>query len=177
MSPFFYDDNASETSYQLPSCELVKLQSTPNEENVSAMISDAIRQSAKTEISASVSGDEVETATSSDIEIISSPQSGMKKIPRNTRDGTTMTHHREPSEASSAASDESLNYGMETDKMGRRVAELVQLLEVYNNPFNLQSQETLLCRFSVFKSDFPIPLPLGKRSSSDGNPKKKRSIS
>ena len=75
-----------------------------------------------TENSASISGDEIETATSSDIEIIASPQAGFLDSTANRK-----IHCREPSEASS---DDSITSALDIDKMARKISELNQLLEV-----------------------------------------------
>jgi len=78
-----------------------------------------------TENSASISGDEIETATSSDIEIIASPQAGFLDSTANRK-----THCREPSEASS---DDSITSALDIDKMARKISELNQLLEAREN--------------------------------------------
>lgn len=81
-----------------------------------------------TENSASVSGDELETATSSDIEIIASPQSGLRKnLDLVDSTANCKTHCRELSEASS---DDSTSSSLDTEKMARKISELNQLLEV-----------------------------------------------
>lgn len=86
------------------------------------------------------SGDELETATSSDIEIISSPtpngsstasrQSPSKSAYKSVNLGKIITskvkgHHREPSETSSGGSDEC----SEVDKLLKRIGEMSELLE------------------------------------------------
>jgi len=78
-----------------------------------------------TENSASISGDEIETATSSDIEIIASPQAGFLDSTANRK-----IHCREPSEASS---DDSITSALDIDKMARKISELNQLLEAREN--------------------------------------------
>ena len=101
---------------------------------VSNLLADAIGLSLKGESdhrSASVSGDEIETTTSSDIEIIASPQAGIRKILPMTLERINQgskTHHREPSEASS---EDSITSAMELEKMTRKIYELSQLLEVW----------------------------------------------
>ncbi|KAK9502836.1 hypothetical protein O3M35_011532 [Rhynocoris fuscipes] len=86
------------------------------------------------------SGDELETTTSSDIEIISSPtpngsstasrQSPSKSAYKSVNLGKIITskvkgHHREPSETSSGGSDEC----SEVDKLLKKIGELTELLE------------------------------------------------
>uniref|UniRef100_T1IEE1 TMF_TATA_bd domain-containing protein n=1 Tax=Rhodnius prolixus TaxID=13249 RepID=T1IEE1_RHOPR len=86
------------------------------------------------------SGDELETATSSDIEIISSPtpngsstasrQSPSKSAYKSVNLGKIITskvkgHHREPSETSSGGSDEC----SEVDKLLKKIGEMTELLE------------------------------------------------
>jgi len=81
-----------------------------------------------TEKSASVSGDEIETATSSDIEIISSPQAGFRKnLDQDVSTINHKTHCRKPSEASS---DDSTASALDIDKISNKISELNQLLEV-----------------------------------------------
>ena len=81
-----------------------------------------------TEKSASVSGDEIETATSSDIEIISSPQAGFRKnLDQDVSTINHKTHCRKPPEASS---DDSTASALDIDKISNKISELNQLLEV-----------------------------------------------
>lgn len=106
-----------------------------NEEVVSTMLSEAMKDSSKTETSASVgdqSGDEIETTTSSDIEIIASPQAGIRKlIPIvHLRSSEAKTHSREPSEASSDGSVTSAGQDVEPHGMKCKIIQLNQLLEV-----------------------------------------------
>lgn len=106
-----------------------------SEEVVSTMLSEAMKDSAKTETSASAgdqSGDEIETTTSSDIEIIASPQAGIRKlIPAvHLRSNDAKTHSREPSEASSDGSVTSAGQDLEPHGMNCKIIQLNQLLEV-----------------------------------------------
>ena len=104
-------------------------------DQVSTLLVDAVCLSFKSELenrSASMSGDEIETTTSSDIEIIASPQAGFRnKMAQhhktNDQDRLTKTHYREPSEASS---EDSTKDAMEIEKMARKISELQQILEV-----------------------------------------------
>lgn len=112
-------------------CPLVK----NNEEVVSTMLSEAMKDSVKTETSASAgdqSGDEIETTTSSDIEIIASPQAGIRKLipTAHLRSNEAKTHSREPSEASSDGSLTSAGQDLEPHGMKCKIIQLNQLLEV-----------------------------------------------
>lgn len=89
--------------------------------------------SLKTE-TASVSGDELETATSSDIEVIASPQAGIRHqqilkqadCRSSGSSSATKSHQRQPSEASS---DESLMSIVEMERMARKICELGEILQ------------------------------------------------
>ncbi|KAJ1529876.1 hypothetical protein ONE63_006608 [Megalurothrips usitatus] len=106
--------------------------------------SDGFRPSSE-QTSGHTSGDELETTTSSDIEIISSPngdgsstasrQSPAKHLQRTPHgpvdllkfSGKIKGHQREPSEASSGGSDDS--HGSEMDRLLKRLSETTELLE------------------------------------------------
>ena len=106
--------------------------SIAQKEQVSSMLSEAMKDSAKTETSASASGDEIETTASSDIEIIASPQAGIRKMlpPAHSRSNETKIHSREPSEASSDDSTTSTGQDLEPHTMEFKIIQLNQLLEV-----------------------------------------------
>ncbi|XP_026278370.1 TATA element modulatory factor isoform X2 [Frankliniella occidentalis] len=106
--------------------------------------SDGLRLGSE-QTSGHTSGDELETTTSSDIEIISSPngdgssttsrQSPAKHLHRAPHgpvdilkfSGKIKGHQREPSEASSGGSDDS--HGSETDRLLKKLSEMSELLE------------------------------------------------
>lgn len=107
------------------------------QKEVSTMLSEAMKDSTKTETSASASGDEIETTTSSDIEIIASPQAGIRKIlpPAHSRSNEPKIHSREPSEASSDDSATSAGQDLEPNTMEYKVIQLKQLVEVSGSVF------------------------------------------
>ena len=91
-----------------------------------------MKDSFKTENSASASGDEIETTTSSDIEIIASPQAGIRQIlpPIHSRSNESKTHSRKPSEASSEDSATSTGLDLDPHKTECKIIQLNQILEV-----------------------------------------------
>ena len=95
----------------------------------SSLLSEMMKDALKTETSASVSGDEVETATSSDIEIIASPQAGFRKN-LDEIDSMTSSQKTHCRESSAASSDDSIISALEMDKMSRKISELNQSIEV-----------------------------------------------
>ena len=96
---------------------------------VSTLLTEAMKDSVKAETSTSVSGDEIETTTSSDIEIIASPQAGIRKI-QNSRISQVKTHSREPSEASSDGSTTSTGETLKSHAIESKILQLNQLLVV-----------------------------------------------
>lgn len=101
-----------------------------NQDDVSTMLSEAMKDSVKTETSTSASGDEIETTTSSDIEIIASPSTCIRNLLPSvvSRSNEVKTHSREPSEASS--SDSTTGQEVELNEMKCKMIQLNQLLEV-----------------------------------------------
>lgn len=92
-----------------------------------------MKDSIKTETSASASGDEIETTTSSDIEIIASPQAGIRQLVAPVRSRSeSKTHSRKPSEASS--DDSATSTGQDSDplKTECQIIQLNQILEVFH---------------------------------------------
>ncbi|XP_046643874.1 TATA element modulatory factor-like isoform X2 [Daphnia pulicaria] len=107
---------------------------TQNRDEVSTMLSEAMKDSIKTETSASASGDEIETTTSSDIEIIASPQAGIRQLVAPVRSRSeSKTHSRKPSEASS--DDSATSTGQDSDplKTECQIIQLNQILEARDN--------------------------------------------
>ncbi len=92
-----------------------------------------MKDSIKTETSASASGDEIETTTSSDIEIIASPQAGIRQLVPlvRSRSNESKTHSRKPSEASSDDSATSTGQDLDPLKTECKIIQLNQILEVF----------------------------------------------
>lgn len=96
---------------------------------VSAVLSEAMKDSMKTETSASVSGDEIETTASSDIEIVASPQAGIRQIlpPMRSRSNESKTHSRKPSAGSS---DDSVTSGGQDSELHNEKCNLIHLNQI-----------------------------------------------
>ena len=94
-----------------------------------------MKDSTKTETSASASGDEIETTASSDIEIIASPQAGIRQLlpPNHSRSNESKTHSRKPSEASSEDSATSTGQDLDPHKTECKIIQLNQILEVFKS--------------------------------------------
>ncbi|KAI9565256.1 hypothetical protein GHT06_009039 [Daphnia sinensis] len=101
----------------------------------SAVLSEAMKDSMKTETSASVSGDEIETTASSDIEIVASPQAGIRQIlpPMRLRSNESKTHSRKPSAGSSDDSVTSVGQDLEPHNEKCNVIHLNQIIEAKDN--------------------------------------------
>lgn len=86
----------------------------------------------KTETSASASGDEIETTASSDIEIVASPQAGIRQIlaPMRSRSAESKTHSRKPSAGSSDDSVTSTGQELEPHNEKCKIIHLNQIIEV-----------------------------------------------